>query len=66
MNLVMERSKTNEKLPKVYCYNTFFYGKIVSQGHSSVKRWTRKVRVPGIDLQLIAVSTTVAVITAHD
>ena len=43
MNMLMDRSKNNEKLPKVYCFNTFFYGKIVSQGHSSVKRWTRKV-----------------------
>ncbi|XP_043198541.1 sentrin-specific protease 1-like isoform X1 [Amphibalanus amphitrite] len=55
MNLVMDRSKTNEKLPKVYCFNTFFYGKIVSQGHSSVKRWTRKVDIFAHDLLLIPV-----------
>ncbi|XP_037076518.1 sentrin-specific protease 1-like isoform X2 [Pollicipes pollicipes] len=56
MNMIMERSKTdNSKLPKVYCFNTFFYGKIVSQGHSSVKRWTRKVDVFAYDLLLIPV-----------
>ncbi|KAF0298737.1 Sentrin-specific protease 1 [Amphibalanus amphitrite] len=47
--------ETNEKLPKVYCFNTFFYGKIVSQGHSSVKRWTRKVDIFAHDLLLIPV-----------
>jgi len=55
MNMLMDRSKKNEKLPKVYCFNTFFYGKIVGPGHSSVKRWTRKVDIFAQDLLIIPV-----------
>ena len=55
MNMLMERGKTSDRLPSVYCFNTFFYGKIVSQGHSSVRRWTRKVDIFSHDLLIIPV-----------
>jgi len=42
MNLLMDRGK-QEKYPSVYAFNTFFYPKLVSGGHSALKRWTKKV-----------------------
>lgn len=55
MNLICERSKTNDNWPNVYAFNTFFYPKIVSTGQASVKRWTRKVDVFSYDLLIIPV-----------
>ena len=55
MNLICERSKTNDNWPTCYAFNTFFYPKIVSTGQSSVKRWTRKVDVFSFDLLIIPV-----------
>lgn len=42
MNLIMERGK-KDKFPSVYAFNTFFYPKLISSGHASLKRWTKKV-----------------------
>ena len=54
MNLIVARSSTNN-LPKVYAFNTFFYPKIMSDGHAGVKRWTRKVDVFSHDIILVPV-----------
>ncbi|KAJ8311262.1 hypothetical protein KUTeg_011186 [Tegillarca granosa] len=42
MNMLTERGE-KEGYPKVYSFNTFFYPKLLSGGHSAVKRWTRRV-----------------------
>lgn len=42
MNLIIERSK-KEELPNIYAFNTFFYPKLISSGHASLRRWTKKV-----------------------
>ncbi|KAL0267500.1 UNVERIFIED_CONTAM: hypothetical protein PYX00_009753 [Menopon gallinae] len=54
MNLIMERGK-NSKLPKVYAFNTFFYPKLISSGHASLKRWTKKVDIFSYDMVLVPV-----------
>lgn len=54
MNLIMERGKI-ENMPKVYAFNTFFYPKLLSSGHSSLKRWTKKVDIFSHDMVLVPV-----------
>lgn len=54
MNLLMERGKL-DNFPKVYAMNTFFYPKLQSGGHSSLKRWTRKVDIFSMDLVVIPI-----------
>lgn len=49
MNLIIERGK-DSKWPKAYAMNTFFYPKLLNHGHSSLKRWTRKVDIFAYDL----------------
>ncbi|XP_047349656.1 sentrin-specific protease 1-like [Vespa velutina] len=44
MNLLISRG-TNDKFPNVHAMNTFFYPKLLSGGHSSLKRWTRKIDI---------------------
>ncbi|XP_014609451.1 PREDICTED: sentrin-specific protease 1-like [Polistes canadensis] len=44
MNLLINRG-TSEKFPKIHAMNTFFYPKLISGGHSSLKRWTRKIDI---------------------
>ena len=67
--LIMERSKSGD-LPKVYAFNTFFYPKLMSGGHSVLKRWTRKVDLFEHDYILIPVHLglhwCVAVIAAKE
>ncbi|KAH8386409.1 hypothetical protein KR093_000341, partial [Drosophila rubida] len=44
MNLLTDRSETKKgKLPSVYAMNTFFIPRLLQNGHSAVKRWTRKI-----------------------
>ncbi|XP_039959637.1 uncharacterized protein LOC126759632 isoform X2 [Bactrocera neohumeralis] len=48
MNLLTERGETKHDshgLPTVYAMNTFFVPRLLSAGHSGVKRWTRKVDI---------------------
>ena len=54
MELLKERG-TLDNYPKVHAFNTFFYPKITSGGHSAVKRWTRRVDVFAVDYILIPV-----------
>ncbi|XP_032457372.1 sentrin-specific protease 1 [Nasonia vitripennis] len=54
MNLIMTRSN-NDKYPNVYAMNTFFYPKLISGGHSSLKRWTRKVDIFAKDIIVIPI-----------
>ena len=50
MELIKERSQLIEYLPKVHVMNTFFIPKLLSQGHSGVKRWTRKIDIFSYDI----------------
>lgn len=53
-NLLMERGKL-DNFPSVYSCNTFFYPKLMSGGHASLKRWTRKIDIFSHDLILVPV-----------
>nr|CAD2172576.1 unnamed protein product [Meloidogyne enterolobii] len=53
INLIVNRSKVNGRLPKVYAFNTYFYVNLSGKGFSSVKRWTKKVDI--FDNQMIFV-----------
>ncbi|XP_036319126.1 uncharacterized protein LOC118733707 isoform X2 [Rhagoletis pomonella] len=53
MNLLTERGDTRHEshgLPTVYAMNTFFVPRLLSAGHSGVKRWTRKVDIFSKDI----------------
>lgn len=50
-----QRSNQNSNLPKLYIFNTFFYPKLKSNGHGSIKRWTRKVDIFDFDIILIPI-----------
>lgn len=49
MNLIIERGK-DSSFPKAYAFNTFFYPKLIKDGHSSLRRWTRKVDIFSYDV----------------
>lgn len=55
MNLLIARGTSSDKYPKVHAMNTFFYPKLLSGGHSSLKRWTRKVDIFAQDLMVVPV-----------
>lgn len=55
MELLKLRSEEVKHLPKVHVMNTFFIPKLLSAGHSGVRRWTRKVDIFGCDIFLIPV-----------
>lgn len=50
MELIKLRSEEVDHLPKVHVMNTFFIGKLMQQGHSGVRRWTRKVDIFSCDI----------------
>ncbi|XP_076382199.1 sentrin-specific protease 1 [Megalopta genalis] len=54
MNLLIARS-SNNKYPKAHAMNTFFYPKLISGGHASLKRWTRKIDIFAQDLIVIPI-----------
>ena len=41
MNMLMDRGQ-REGNASVHAFNTFFYPKLMSNGHSGVKRWTKR------------------------
>lgn len=52
MNLLVERSeqRADDGFLRVYAMNTFFIPKLLSAGHSGLKRWTRKVDIFTYDI----------------
>ncbi|XP_077978943.1 uncharacterized protein LOC144434366 [Glandiceps talaboti] len=54
MNLLMKRGQDEGNL-KVHAFNTFFYPKLCKDGYSSLRRWTRKVDIFGMDLVFVPV-----------
>lgn len=55
MNLLIARGTSSNKNPKVHAMNTFFYPKLLSGGHSSLRRWTRKVDIFAQDLMVVPI-----------
>lgn len=58
INFYMELLKKRGKLanyPTVYTFNTFFYPKLLSGGHTALKRWTRKIDIFSHDLIIVPV-----------
>jgi sentrin-specific protease 1 len=45
MQMIGERSERRDEWPTEYVFNTFFFGKLLSNGHRGVKRWTSKVDI---------------------
>lgn len=45
MQLLNRRSQTNDNLPKVHCFNTFFYSSLCKGGYAGVRRWAKKAKV---------------------
>lgn len=62
MGLLAERSRLNDNLPKVHAMNTFFLEKLLENGYSSVKRWTKKVDIFDHDI----IRKAVYIRKAHD
>ncbi|CAN7993025.1 unnamed protein product [Ixodes hexagonus] len=58
MNLLVERTKQNSELPKLYAFNTFFFTKMAAEGHGAVRRWTRKVDLFTYDIVLVPLHFT--------
>ncbi|KAJ8677928.1 hypothetical protein QAD02_013715 [Eretmocerus hayati] len=54
MNLLITRGE-NDNYPNVYAMNTFFYPKLISGGHTSLKRWTRKIDIFSKDIVVIPI-----------
>jgi len=54
MQMIVKRSK-KPGYPKVFAFNTFFYPKLMSSGHSGLKRWTKSIDIFSMDLILIPV-----------
>ncbi|XP_021913096.1 sentrin-specific protease 1-like isoform X2 [Zootermopsis nevadensis] len=54
MELLKERGKL-ENYPSVYAFNTFFYPRLLSGGHTALKRWTRKVDIFSYNLVIVPV-----------
>jgi len=50
MELIKLRSEESDHLPKVHSMNTFFVVKLMQQGHSGVRRWTRKTDIFSMDI----------------
>ncbi len=55
MNLICERSQTGETSLKTYAFSTFFYSKLIKDGYSSLKRWTRKVDIFSYNLIVVPI-----------
>ena len=55
MQMIVCRSQEQKQMRSVYAFTTFFYPRVVEQGHAGVKRWTKKVDIFSYSLLLIPV-----------
>lgn len=53
--LIADRSKKKESLPKALAMNTFFMQRLLDKGFDGVKRWTRKIDIFAYDIMIIPV-----------
>lgn len=54
MNLIIERAK-DDKFPKAYAFNTFFYSKLIKDGYTPLRRWTKKIDLFSYDIVAVPV-----------
>ena len=54
MQMIQKRSRTPGYL-KVYAANSYFYTKLMSSDHSSIKRWTKNIDIFSCDLMFIPI-----------
>lgn len=54
MNLIIERGK-NPKWSKAYAFNTFFYMKLIKDGPSSLRRWTKRIDLFSYDIVCVPI-----------
>lgn len=50
-----ENNQVGEPIYKTYAFTTFFYPKLIKDGYSSLKRWTRKVDIFSHDFLLVPI-----------
>lgn len=55
MEMLVERSNSDDSLPKVNCMKTFFYKRLCEAGYDSVKSWTKKTDIFEKDIILVPV-----------
>jgi sentrin-specific protease 1 len=55
MSLLCERSNSENSNLKTYAFTTFFYPKLIKDGYTSLRRWTRKVDIFAHDLILVPI-----------
>lgn len=55
MSLICERSKSDQSQTylKTHAFTTFFYPKLIKDGYTMLRRWTRKIDIFSFDLILI-------------
>ncbi|KAI8877101.1 cysteine proteinase [Backusella circina FSU 941] len=56
MVLLGDRAESNQALPRIHCFNTFFCSTLREQGYQKVRRWTKKVDVFTKELLLIPIN----------
>ena len=54
MELLRDRGK-KDNFPSVHVFNTFFYPKVMSNGHQGVRRWTKQVDIFSMDYIVVPV-----------
>uniref|UniRef100_A0A1I7RYL9 ULP_PROTEASE domain-containing protein n=1 Tax=Bursaphelenchus xylophilus TaxID=6326 RepID=A0A1I7RYL9_BURXY len=55
LQLIKKRSEEVQGLPKVYCFNTFFYPAYFEGGYTKVARWTKNVNIFEYDLVFVPI-----------
>lgn len=55
MELIDERSRNNSKLPSTFCFNTFFYTKLLTDGYDGVQMFTRRSNIFEKDIIMIPI-----------
>jgi len=57
VNLLMDRNQNNQNMPKIFVFNTFFYGIIEKSNYSysRVRKWTKSVDLFSLDKVIVPV-----------
>lgn len=59
LSMIQKRSEHNKDVPKVHCFNTFFYLKCQNAGVNSIAKWVRKIDFPKLDILIVPVHSEV-------
>lgn len=57
--MIKQRNETNETLPKIHIFNTFFFPTLSDRGHAGVRTWTRKFDLFAKDIVIIPIHLSV-------